>query len=62
MTSLETLAGAPAADLRLARERAAGALAERLGYRELRWVEPGEARQAANAERQAFEVRSEHAA
>jgi lipoate-protein ligase B len=65
MTSLETLAGAPGADLGLARERAAAALAARLGYRALRWAEPGEAREAAQAlaaPPQQIGTGSEHAA
>ena len=49
MTSLETLAGPAAADLGTARERAAAAFAARLGYRELRWAEPDEARKAAGS-------------
>lgn len=49
MTSLEALAGAPAADLGLARERAAAAVACRLGLGEVRWAEPGEAVAAAGA-------------
>ena len=54
MTSLETLAhermASPAgADLGTARERAADAFAAQLGYRELRWAEPDEAREAARS-------------
>jgi hypothetical protein len=62
MTSLETLAGAPAADRGLARERAAAALAARLGYRDLRLAKPEEARQAAEAADRDLGARGEHAA
>ena len=48
MTSLEALAGPAAADLAVARERAAVAMARRLGHREVRWAGPDEARAVAS--------------
>jgi len=69
MTSLEARLGKAAADLPTARERAAVAFADRLGYRAWRRAEPGEAWEAAgNPERRAETVASpvsagsEHAA
>jgi len=70
MTSLGALVGPAGTDLRTARERAAVAFAARLGYGGLRWVEPGEAweaaglatRSAAHAATPAIAAGSEHAA
>ena len=46
MTSLAGLVGPGGSGLEMARERAAAAFAARLGYRAVRWVGPGEAREA----------------